>query len=81
MVSRMFRSFSLGLALACATTGVAFAAPSPRDTAKALIAEVAKTQAAKGPARDALAEAERALVLDPSSVDAKRLRDRAIPKS
>jgi len=62
----MFRTLRPGVALFIALSvgapGVASAAPSPRDSAKALIAEVEKTPAAKGAARDALAEAARALV-------------------
>jgi hypothetical protein len=43
------------------TPGVALAAPPPRQAAQALIAELEKGPAAKEAARDALAEARRAL--------------------
>jgi hypothetical protein len=60
-VSSHFRPLVLSAGVLFACLGSAAAAPRPRDEARALIAEIDKTPAARGAARDALSEARRSL--------------------
>jgi hypothetical protein len=57
-----FRPLTLLLCVALAWSAPASAKPRPRDQARALVAQLEKTPAAQGAARDALAEARRALL-------------------
>jgi hypothetical protein len=61
-VSSPFRPLTLLLSVALVWSAPASAKPRPRDQARTLITELEKTPAAKGAARDVLAEARRALV-------------------
>lgn len=61
-MSSPFRPLPLLVSVALAWSVPASAKPRPRDQARTLVAEIEKTPAAKSAAKDALAEAQRALV-------------------